>query len=67
MQNNKILEGISSMKKNGVVCTDFSVQLLSSFICHFQLKLIIISKGKNKKKGREYIRNSLKGNEHFQI
>lgn len=38
------------MRKNGVVCTDFSVQLFSSFICHFQLKLIIISKGKKEEK-----------------
>lgn len=67
-QNIKILEGISSMRKNGVVCTDFSVQPFSSFICQFQLKLIIISRGKQKKEEkREHIRNSLKGNEHFQI
>lgn len=38
------------MRKNGVVLTDFSVQLFSSFICYFELSLAIISKKKKNKK-----------------
>lgn len=53
------------MRKNVIALTDFSDFSFSSFVCYFELSLAIISK--KTKNIREPLRNSLKGNEQFQI